>query len=158
MLCNRRDEWLWQHNLHRAEATEVLHSGLINWHTFTLSDELKSIPCSENVKMINSCCPWKHLLKRVCNNKRQWSVPQQPCIHFKSINQFKSMHLKVLSLLVRKTTQIKLWSSLLYSIRAHNCDLPHLVELGTSIQEIATVKRISSECLKITYPDVQVSG
>lgn len=80
------------------------------------------------------------------------------CIHFKSINQFKSMHLKVLSLLVRKTTQIKLWSSLLYSIRAHICDLPHLVELGTSIQEIATVKRISSECLKITYPDVQVSG
>lgn len=97
MLWNRRDEWHWQHNLHREQATEVLHRGLINWHIFTLSDELKSIPCSENVRLIYSLCPGKHLLKHVCNNNQQWSVPQQLVFNSDQSINFKSADSKAAS-------------------------------------------------------------
>lgn len=109
MLWNRRDEWHWQHNLHREQATEVLHRGLINWHIFTLSDEFKSIPCSENVRLIYSLCPWKHLLKHVCNNKQQWSVPQQPVFNSDQSINFKSVDSKAASLLGWKPSQTRHW-------------------------------------------------
>lgn len=59
-----------------------------------MSDELKSIPCTENVRLIYSLWPWKQILMHDCYKQQQWSVPQQPAFITNQSIKFKSVDSK----------------------------------------------------------------